>query len=188
MDYQMSAFSPCKQTHSWPCTFDAVDQLQDFSFHYAIRFCPVERIVTRGLPHSIIGDPGAVSRVGRKGGTKVFITVERAPGYRLSPDHFQKFKRMPAPDRAQKIIVPNQRTHLNEFFSCVRTWQLLSWSRLVQLMHQRNARRTRSGNFQFDIKSPSDPTRLLCQMQPYASSWREWILFLLVYVLHKTWN
>ena len=37
---------------------------------------------------------------------------------------------------------------------------------------------TQSGNFQFDIKSPSDPTRLLCQMQanfsePYQSSWRE---------------
>ena len=42
---------------------------------------------------SILGDPGAVSRVGRKGGTKVFITGVRAPGYRLSPDHFQGFKR-----------------------------------------------------------------------------------------------
>ena len=51
-------------------------------------------------------------------------TGERAPEYRLSPDHFQKFKRMPASDWAQKmlcIIVPNRRTHLNEFFSCVRT-------------------------------------------------------------------
>ena len=70
------------------------------------------------------GDPGAVGRVGRRGGTKVFITGERAPGYRLSPNRFQKFKRMPAPDWAQKIlciIVPNRRTHLNEFFSCVRT-------------------------------------------------------------------
>ena len=28
-DYQMSASSPCKQTHSWPCTFDALDQLQE---------------------------------------------------------------------------------------------------------------------------------------------------------------
>ena len=77
---------------------------------------------------------GAVIRVGRKGGTKVFITGERAPGYRLSPDHFQKFKRMPAPDWAQKmlcIIVPNRRTDLNEFFSCVRTRRLLSRSRLV---------------------------------------------------------
>ena len=44
----------------------------------------------------------------------------RAPGYRLSPDHFQKFKRMPAPDWAQKmlcIIVPNGRTVSPEFFS-----------------------------------------------------------------------
>ena len=51
------------------------------------------------------GDPEAVGRVGRRGGTKVFITGERAPGYRLSPDRFQKFKRMPAPDWAQKSFV-----------------------------------------------------------------------------------
>ena len=68
----------------------------------------------------ILGDPGAVSRVGKKGGTKVFITGERAPGYRLSPNYFQKFERMPAPDWAQKmlcIIVPNRRTVSPEFFS-----------------------------------------------------------------------
>ena len=28
---------------------------------------------------------------------------------------------------------------------------------------------TQSGNFQFDVKSPSDPTRLLCQMQANSS-------------------
>ena len=49
---------------------------------------------------------------------------------------------------------------------------------------------TQSGNFRFDIKSPSDPARLLCQMQmnssePYQSSWREWILLLLVYSFAK---
>ena len=33
---------------------------------------------------SILGDPEAVSRVGRKGGTKVFKYGQRAPGYRLS--------------------------------------------------------------------------------------------------------
>ena len=44
----------------------------------------------------------------------------RALGYRLSPDNFQKFKRMPASDWAQKmlcIIVPNRRTASPEFFS-----------------------------------------------------------------------
>ena len=53
----------------------------------------------------------------------------RAPGYRLSPNHFQKFKPMLAPDWAQKmlrIIVPNRRTVSPELFLCVRTRRLLS--------------------------------------------------------------
>ena len=65
---------------------------------------------------------------GEKAGPKVSSTGERAPGYRLSPNYFQKFKRMPAPDWAQKmlcIIVPNRRTVSPEFFSWVRTRQLL---------------------------------------------------------------
>ena len=69
---------------------------------------------------AIHGDPGAVSRVGRKGTTKVSSTGETAPGYRFSPNYFQKFKPMPAPDRAQKmlcIIVPNRRTGSCEFSS-----------------------------------------------------------------------
>ena len=54
-----------------------------------------------GGPLPILGDPGAVSRVGRKGGTEVF-RGERALGYRLSPNYFQNFERMTAPDWAQK--------------------------------------------------------------------------------------
>ena len=53
----------------------------------------------------------------------------RAPGYLLSPDHFQTVKRMLVPDWAQKMlcfIVPNQRTASPEFFSWVRTRRLLS--------------------------------------------------------------
>ena len=47
-------------------------------------------------------------------------TGGKAPGYRLSPDHFQTVKPMLAPDWAQKlicIIVPNGRTVSPEFFS-----------------------------------------------------------------------
>ena len=47
-------------------------------------------------------------------------TDGKAPGYRLSPRHFQTVKRMLAPDWAQKmlcIIVPNWRTASPEFFS-----------------------------------------------------------------------
>ena len=54
----------------------------------------------------------------------VFKHSWRAPGYRLSLDHFQTVKRMLAPDWAQKmlcIIVPNRRTASPEFFSWVRT-------------------------------------------------------------------
>ena len=70
-------------------------------------------------------------------------TGGRAPGYRLSPDHFQTVNRMLAPDWAQKmlcIIVPNRRTAAPEFFSWVRTRRLLTGSQLVWLMNQRNAR------------------------------------------------
>ena len=57
---------------------------------------------------------------GEKARRKFSSTDERAPGYRLSPSYFQKFKRMPAPDWAQKmlcIIAPNRRTVSLEFFS-----------------------------------------------------------------------
>ena len=83
----------------------------------------------------------------------------RAPGYRLSADHFQKVKRMLAPDWAQKmlcIIVPNRRTVSLEFSSWVRTRRLFTRSRLVWLMHQKKC--TQSGNFQFDINSPAENT------------------------------
>ena len=57
---------------------------------------------------------------GERARRKFSSTGERAPGYRLSPNYFQKFKPMPAPDWAQKvlcIIVPNRRTVPPEFFS-----------------------------------------------------------------------
>ena len=57
---------------------------------------------------------------GEKAERKFSGTGKRAPGYRLSPNYVQKFKRMPAPDWAQKmlcIVVPNRRTVAPEFFS-----------------------------------------------------------------------
>ena len=66
---------------------------------------------------------------GEKVGWKFSSTGKRAPGYRISPNYFQKFKRMPAPDWAQKmlcIIVPNRRTVSPESVSWVRTRRLLS--------------------------------------------------------------
>ena len=65
---------------------------------------------------------------GKKVGRTFSSKGGRAPGYRLSPNYFQKFKQMPAPDWAQKmlcIIVPNRRTVSPEFFSWVRTRRLV---------------------------------------------------------------
>ena len=55
---------------------------------------------------------------GEKARRKFSSTGGKAPGYRLSPDHFQTVKRMLAPDWAQKmlcIIVPNRWTVSPEF-------------------------------------------------------------------------
>ena len=84
----------------------------------------------------------------------------RAPGYWLSPDHFQTVKRMLAPDWAQKmlcIIVPSRRTASPVFFSWVRTQRLLTRSRLIWLMHQRNARSQETFS-STDINSPFQNT------------------------------
>ena len=66
---------------------------------------------------------------GEKAGRRFSSTGERAPGYQLSPNYFQKLKRLAASYWAHKmlcIIVPNRRTASPEFFSWVRTRQLLS--------------------------------------------------------------
>ena len=62
-----------------------------------------------GRRRSILGDLGAVCRVERKGAKS---TSERAPGYRISPNHFKKLKRMFTPGWAHIkmifTIVPNR--------------------------------------------------------------------------------
>ena len=57
---------------------------------------------------------------GEKARRKFSSTGGRAPGYLLSPDHFQTVKRILAPDWAQNllcVIVPNRQTVSFEFFS-----------------------------------------------------------------------
>ena len=108
-------YSDLGSTSDWSCRVGNLIQL--------IRSTTQIWVVT------ILGDPEAVSRAGRKGATKVFEHGRKSPGYRLSPDHFQTVKGMLAPNWAQKmlcIIVSNRRTVFPEFFSWVRTRRLLS--------------------------------------------------------------
>ena len=75
------------------------------------------------------GTQGQSVGSGKKARRKFSSTGEKAPGYRLSPNYFQNFKPMPAPNWAQKmlcIIVPNRRIVFPEFFSWVGTRRLLS--------------------------------------------------------------
>ena len=74
--------------------------------------------------HSSSETQGQSVGSGEKARRKFSSTCGKAPGYRLSLDHFQTVKRMLAPDWAQKmlcIIVPNRRTASPEFFSWVGT-------------------------------------------------------------------
>ena len=117
---------------------------------------PIRRDLTSSS-YTTVGDPGAVSRVGGKAGRKCSNTGEKAPGYRLSPNYFQKFKRVPTPDWAQKmlcIIVHNRRTVSPEFFfASSYTTAIVSTTACLAYAPKKC---TQSGNFQFDIKSASD--------------------------------
>ena len=89
------------------------------------------RCFWESVPRPSSKTQGQSVRSGERAGRKFWSTGERAHGYRLSPSYFQKFKRIPAPDWAQKmlcIIVPNRRTVSTEFSSWVptRTWKLSS--------------------------------------------------------------
>ena len=94
---------------------------------------------------------------GEKARRKFSSTGGKAPGYRLSPDHFQTVKRMLAPDWAQKmlcIIVPNRRTASPEFF-LVNSYTTAIDSITACLAHTPKKCTQESGNFQFDINSPA---------------------------------
>ena len=79
--------------------------------------------------NSILGHPGAVSRLGRKGGTKVFKFGRKSPWVPTLTGPFPKIQADAGSWLGTKmlcIIVPNRRTVSPQFFSWVRTRQLLS--------------------------------------------------------------
>ena len=119
------------------CCVRYIHRLSLKSFHIALpflrkwwRFLDTKIILTMAFEtHASSETQGQSVGSGQKAGRKFSSTGKRVPRYRLSPNYFQKFKQMPAPDWAQKmlcIIVPNRRTVSPEFFSWVRTQRLLS--------------------------------------------------------------
>ena len=61
---------------------------------------------------------------GEKVGWKFSSTGKKAPGYRISPNYFHKFKRMPAPDWAQKMLC---------IINCAQSANSFSWVLFVSL-------------------------------------------------------
>ena len=77
------------------------------------------RVIRGTRSRSSSGTQGQSVGSGERAGRMFSSTGGRAPRYRFSLTYFQKFKRMPAPDWAQKmlcIMVPNRRTVSPEFF------------------------------------------------------------------------
>ena len=142
----------------------------------------------------VLGDPGAVSRVGKKGRTKVFKYGRKSPWVPTLTGPFPKIQADAGSwlgtKNALYYCAQSANTSQCVLFVCSYVTAIVS---ITPCLAYAPKKWTRSENFQFDINSPSDPTSLLCQMQanssePYPSSWREWTLLLLVYVLHKRWN
>ena len=135
---------------------------------------------------------------GEKARRKFSSTGGKAPGYRLSPDHFQTVKRILAPDWAQEmrcIIVPNRRTASPEFFSWIHTRRLLGTLRSSDATATRTS--LKKWIWVLAVFIAIIPTYLLCQMKENPSGTeflgtiskfrkRNKISSLLLYVLHKT--
>ena len=108
-------------------------------------------------PSIVLGDPGAVSRVGRKGRTKVFKYGRKSPWVPTLTELFPKIQADAGSWLGTK----------NALYYCAQSANSFSWVLFVSsyttaivsitacLAHAPK-KCTQSGNFQFDIKSPSD--------------------------------
>ena len=114
-------------------------------------------VFTRCCPATILGDPGAVSRVRRKGGTKVFKYWRKSPWVPTLTELFPNIQADAGSWLGTK----------NDLYYCAQSANSFSWVLFVSsyttaivsitacLAHAPK-KCTQSGNFQFDIKSPSD--------------------------------
>ena len=105
----------------------------------------------------ILGDPGAVSQVGRKAGTKVFKYGPKSPWIPTLTELFPKVQ----------VDASSWLGTKNALHYCAQSGNSFSWVLFVSsyttaivsitacLAHAPK-KCTQSGNFQFDIKSPSD--------------------------------
>ena len=130
--------------------------------HIILREAEVSKFVVPILSgyrvdRSILGDPGAVSRVGRKGATNVFKYGRKSPWVPTLAELFPKLQADAGSWLGTK----------NALYYCAQSATSFSWVLFVSsyttaivsitacLAHAPE-KCTQSGNFQFDIKSPTD--------------------------------
>ena len=151
---------------NWLSVHDAVDKRNHVKFGPSKLFWKLlismltkirKRYSHSGNLKRILGDPGAVSRVGRKGGTKVFKYRRKSPWVPTLTELFPKIQADAGSWLGTK----------NALYYCAQSANSFSWVLFVSsyttaivsitacLAHAPK-KCTQSGNFQFDIKSPSD--------------------------------
>ena len=86
---------------------------------------------------------------------KFSITGRRAPGYRLSPNYFQNFKRIPALIGHKKCFVLFCSIGEQFLLSSFRESYTRAIVSVTACLVHAPKKCTQSGNFWFDIKSPS---------------------------------
>ena len=111
-------------------------------------FTPVRNLATVSCTRASSETQGQSVGSGEKVGRKFSSTGERAPGYRLSPNYFQKFKQMCAPDCAQSANSFSWAPFVSSY-----TMAIVSITACLAHAPKKCAQ---SANFQCDIKSPSD--------------------------------
>ena len=116
-----------------------------------------DKMNRRSWVRDILGDPGAVSRVGRKGGTKVFEYGRKSPWVPTLTELFPKIQAAAGSWLGTK----------NALYYCAQSANSFSWvlfvssytTAIISIMACLSLapkKCTQSGNFQLDIESPSD--------------------------------
>ena len=134
---------------SWEFAFCLLNNYAYICTWMQVHKTTFERTVLWGIiTWSILGDPGAVSRAGRKGATNVFNHRRKSPWVPTLTGPFPNGQANAGSWLGSKnaLYYCAQSAASAEFFSWVCTRRLLTRSRLVWLLHQTNARSQESSS------------------------------------------
>ena len=123
------------------------------------------------LINDILGDPGAVTRVGRKGATNVFKYGRKSPWVPTLTELFPKIQADAGSWFGTKNALYYCAQSANSF-----SWVLFVSSYTTACLAHAPKKCTQLGNIQFDIKSPSDFKIILSawKLKTLFQKWQAW--------------